>query len=178
MPRALAISLFAVLAVLSLGLKLAGWGHMAGPDIPRLNGDLVRAMERQGYAAQLVKDDFSRPYVVAQRAGCRIAVSSLLDAGAEASVFGELQHWPGGLWFGYRGAWLASPPRFAAMFDHYAQRFGGAFGLVYAHPPLLAAYAGKGCDLAPLDLSALRQFPEPGAQNNQAHPQQVAGEGP
>lgn len=167
MRRALWISLFLLLAGLTLGLKLSRRHLEVAPDLARLDRDLLHSFATRGFAVRLATEDYVRPYMVAQKGACRVAMTPLLRSGVETEAFRQATRWPGALHFYYGGQWPDRAPRLGVLFQHYAQFYGRMLGIEHSYAPLLAVYASPACDRQAIDPGAVLLHPEPQGASRQ-----------
>ncbi len=161
MRRALWISLFLLLTGLTLGLKLSRRHLEVSPDLARLDRDLLHSFGERGFAVRLATDDYVRPYMVAQKGACRVAMTPLLRSGAETEAFRQAMDWPGALYFHYDGKWRERAPRLGALFHHYTQFYGRMLGIEHSYAPPLAVYASQACNRREIDPAGVLLHPEP-----------------
>lgn len=153
MPRA-ALNLLAVLLIVAtLAQKLRVQDTTVDEDLSAAIPGLKARLAGQGYAATQPRVEL--PRVVAAKAGCAATIR-LIDAhGTYRDT--ELLKVPRG-WtprYAWRGAWYASLPRAAPLFDYYAARELARLGRPYQRSAVAMAYARPGCPLPSPSLLAV-----------------------
>ena len=140
----IAAALFGVVALGSLGLKLANLRAEPRVDSERFGAAIVVRLHAAGFEAW--PDGVGRHLrLMARRGACRLKAREFPPHGTLQDAYVELGHAVGPTRYAYRSAWLAAPPKMRPLLDYYVQRELARIGIDVPRRPIVAVAVGTAC---------------------------------